>query len=282
MVDTVNPEDTVPPADPEHPVSIYQAIAALEAQQKAGALCIVIASRGSTPRHSGSKMLVHPDGSILGTVGGGELETRVIREALEAIADGQPRRLEYSMVDPNRGDPGVCGGQVEVYVEPILPKPMLVVIGAGHVGKAVIRLAHWLGFYTAVSDDRQEFCTPEVVPDADVYCAVAMPELPQHLTITPWTYLVLTTRGASLDVAGLPALLATPAPYIGVIGSRRRWATTRRLLIEQGVSEAKIDRIRSPIGLELNAETPQEIAISILAEIIQFRRGGHGQSMSAD
>ena len=117
-------------------------------------LCTVIGSHGSTPRHTGSKMLVYADGSIFGTVGGGELENRVIQEAVQAIADGLPRRVSYSMVDPQRGDPGICGGQVEVYVEPILPKPLLVVIGAGHVGKAVLHLAHWLGFLTAVSDDR--------------------------------------------------------------------------------------------------------------------------------
>ena len=115
---------------------------------------MVVRSKGSTPRHSGSKMLVYPDGSIVGTVGGGELENRVIREALDAISDGSSRMLEYQMSDPERGDPGVCGGQVEVYVEPFRPKPTIVVIGAGHVGKAVAHLAHWLGFWVILNDDR--------------------------------------------------------------------------------------------------------------------------------
>jgi xanthine/CO dehydrogenase XdhC/CoxF family maturation factor len=114
-------------------------------------------------------MLVYPDGTFIGTVGGGDLEHRVLDEAWMAISDGQPRHLHYNMADPSRGDPGVCGGQVEVFVEPILPPPLLVVIGAGHVGKAVVHLAKWLGFRTAVSDDRAEFCTPEATPGADAY-----------------------------------------------------------------------------------------------------------------
>lgn len=260
-------------------MSIYRALAQLEERNEAGALCTIVRSQGSTPRHTGSKMVVYPDGAFIGTVGGGELENRVIAAARQALLDGRPRLLEYSMADPGRGDPGVCGGQVEVYVEPIQPKPTLVVVGSGHVGKAVAHLAKWLGFYVAVNDDRPDFCTPEAVPDADAYYPVLMAELPQHLNITPWTYLVLTTRGMNVDVEGLPQLLDTPAAYIGVIGSQRRWAATRKALLEMGLPAEKIDRVRSPIGLELNAETPEEIAVSILAEIIMLRQGGDGKVM---
>jgi xanthine dehydrogenase accessory factor len=178
------------------------------------------------------------------------------------------------MTDPKRGDPGSCGGQVEIFVEPIQPKPTLVVIGSGHVGKAVASLAHWLGFRVAVNDDRPEFCTPEAVPDADAYYICSIKDLPNQLDINPLTFLVLTTRGVDIDVPGLPALLNTHAAYIGVIGSRRRWATTRKTLLEAGVPEEKLERVRSPIGLKLNAETPEEIAVSILAEIILLRNGG--------
>ena len=261
-------------------MSIFHALAKLEGENGAGALCTVISSQGSTPRHTGSKMLVYPDGSIAGTIGGGEMENRVIAEARQAILDGRPRRLEYNMTDPARGDPGVCGGQVEIFVEPLQPKPTLVVVGSGHVGRAVAHLAHWLGFRVAVNDDRPEFCTPEAVPDADEFYPVPMAELPRHLSLTPWTYLVLTTRGVNVDVEGLPALLDAPAAYIGVIGSQRRWAMARKQLLDQGVSDAKLDRVHSPIGLELNAETPEEIAVSILAEIIMLRQGGDGSVMS--
>jgi len=259
---------------------IYKAITELEDKNEAGAVCTVVRSRGSTPRHATSKMLVYPDGHIIGTVGGGELENRVIAEAQRAIQDGESRLLEYSMTDPQRGDPGVCGGQVEVFVEPIMPRPVLVVVGSGHVGKAVAHLAKWLGFRVAVNDDRPEFCNPQAVPDADEFYPVPMAELPDHLKITPWTYLVLTTRGVVVDVPGLPVLMESPAAYLGVIGSRKRWLTTRKALLEKGISEEKMMRVRSPIGLELKAETPEEIAVSIMAEIIMLRQGGDGKVMA--
>jgi xanthine dehydrogenase accessory factor len=262
-------------------MSIYQALRKLEEENRAGALCTVIESQGSTPRHSGSKMLVYQDGSITGTVGGGELENRVIAEALSSIKDGKARRLNYSMADPERGDPGVCGGQLEVYVEPILPKPTLVVIGAGHVGKAVAHLASWVGFRVVVNDDRPGFCTPEAVPGADEYFPIPIAQLPQQLEINPWTYLVLTTRGMSEDVEGLPEIMKYEPAYIGLIGSQRRWQTTRKKLIELGLPAEKLERVHSPIGLELKAETPEEIAVSILAEIIMLRNGGDGRIMSA-
>lgn len=261
--------------------TVFQALADLEVDNKAGALCTVVRSRGSTPRRTGSKMLVYLDGSIIGTVGGGEMENRVIAEARQAIMDGQPRMLEYNMVDPSRGDPGVCGGQVEVYVEPIQPKPTIVVVGAGHVGKAVAQLAHWLGYYVVVNDDRPGFATPEAAPGGDLYAPYTMNELPAHMEITPWTYLVLTTRGMNVDVAGLPALLDTPAGYIGVIGSQRRWSQAVKNMLAAGVSPEKLERVRSPIGLELNAETPEEIAVSIMAEIVMLLNGGDGGVMSA-
>ncbi len=138
------------------------------------------------------------------------------------------------MTDPARGDPGVCGGQVEVYVEPVQPKPMLVMIGVGHVGKAVAHLAHWLGFWVVVNDDRPDFCTPEAVPEADEYLPGPMAEFPDRMEINPSTYLILTTRGVNVDVLGLPALLDQPAAYIGVIGSQRRWADSKKKMLEQG------------------------------------------------
>lgn len=259
--------------------SIYQQIADLEKKNESAVLCTIVRSQGSTPRRATSKMIVFPDGNIIGTIGGGEVEQRIKLEALAALKTGKATILEYNMANPSEGDPGVCGGTVEVYVEPILPKPTLVVIGGGHVGKALTHLAHWLGFWVAVCDDRPEFSTPDSVPDADAYFPVKILELPEKFEITPWTYLVLTTRGVDIDVEGLPALLASNAAYIGVIGSRRRWMTTRKQLLERGIDQSSLDRVHSPIGLELNAETPEEIAVSIMAEIIMFRNGGNGQAM---
>lgn len=261
-------------------MTIYQALAHLEATGQSGVLCTVIACQGSTPRHEGSKMLVYPDGRTEGTVGGGELESRVAGAAREAFTDGKPRTLEFSMVEPQRGDPGVCGGTMTVFIEPILPPPTVVVIGAGHVGRAVVHLAKWLGFRVVVSDDRVEFCTPEATPGADVYLPVPMAELPDKIALTPQHFVILTTRNVMVDVPGLPALLETPAGYIGIIGSKRRWLTTQEKLREAGVPDTHLARIVSPIGLELNAETPEEIAVSILGELIMLRRGGDGKRMN--
>jgi len=137
--------------------AIYRALAEAEQSGQAAALCTVVKSEGSTPRHVGSKMLVFEDGRFLGTVGGGDLEHRVLGEAEKVIAEGRARLLSYALADPARGDPGVCGGQVEVFVEPIVPTARMVIIGGGHVGRATAHLAKWLGFRVAISDDRQEF-----------------------------------------------------------------------------------------------------------------------------
>jgi len=259
--------------------SIYQALSELEKNHESAALCTVVKSEGSTPRHGGSKMLVYPNGNFIGTVGGGELESRVIKAALESLNTGEAQNLSYTMADPSRGDPGVCGGTVEVFVEPILPPATVVVIGGGHVGKAVVHLAKWLGFRVAVSDDRAEFCNPESVPGADAYYPVPMAELAKQLKMTRQTYLVITSRGSGVDAAGMPGLLDSEVGYIGVIGSKRRWLTTVKALKEKGIPEERIARVHSPIGLELNAETPEEIAVSILAELLMLRNNGTGKMM---
>jgi len=258
---------------------LFESLAALARSGAPAALCTIIRARGSVPRHVGSKMLVHADGRAEGTIGGGEMESRVIAEALEALKAGQARIVAYALVNPQAGDPGVCGGEVEVFVEPIQPNPTLLIIGGGHVGRALAHLGRWLGFRVVLSDDRAEFCNPDAVPGADEYLLGPIAELPQRLTFTPETYIVMPTRGLPVDVAGLPVLLAQPHAYLGVIGSRRRWLTARQQLEERGVPAAQLEAVHAPMGLELNAETPEEIAVSILGEIIMLRRGGTGEPM---
>jgi xanthine dehydrogenase accessory factor len=167
-------------------------------------------------------------------------------------------------------------------VEPILPDPLVVIIGAGHVGKTIVHLAKWLGFRVAVSDDRVELCNAEATPEADAYYPVPMRELPNHIKIDRRTFLILTTRGSNKDVEGLAPLLDSPAAYVGVIGSKRRWATTVKGLKEQGVSDEALAKVHSPIGLELHAETPEEIAVIIMAEILMIRDKGTGKSMKSE
>jgi xanthine dehydrogenase accessory factor len=231
-------------------------------------LCTVVNTKGSVPRHAGAKMLVYNDGHFDGTVGGGEVENRVLDEAIASFKDGKTRFLTYDMIDPERGDAGICGGVVTVFVEPFLELPTVVVVGAGHVGKPIVHLAKWLGFRVVVSDDRTELCTPEETPGGDQYLPVPMSRIPEEMTLGLRTYLVLVTRGADVDIEGIPALLETDVPYIGLIGSTRRWAHTQEKLLEKGITKEALERIKSPIGIFIHAETPNEIAVSVMAEII--------------
>jgi len=260
-------------------MTILQTLAELERKGEPVAVATVVRAHGSVPRHDGSKMLVRADGRIEGTIGGGDMESRVIREALAALADGETRMLSYAFRDVEKGDVGVCGGEVEVFVEPVLPRSQVIVAGGGHVGRAVAHLAHWLGFRVVVTDDRAEYASPESAPDADEHIHCALSELPERTRIDRSTFVLLTTRGMPVDIVGLPALLATDAAYIGVIGSRRRWETCVEKLRAGGMSGDDISRITSPIGLELNAESPEEIAVSIMAEIIMLQRKGTGARM---
>lgn len=260
-------------------MSIYQAAADLERTGDEGVLCTIIKSSGSTPRHETSKMIVFPDGHILGTIGGGELEIRVIKESLATLKDGKTRLLTYNYVDPAKGDVGVCGGSVEVYLEPIIKKTRLVVIGSGHVGKALCHIANWLNFKVIIADDRPEFCTADFIPEADERICAPLEVLTDQIESDGHTFIVLTTRGNEIDIAVLPQVLKKKIGYIGVIGSIRRWEVTKKALIAGGISENLIKKVHSPIGLELNAETPEEIAISIMAEILMIKNHGTGKKM---
>lgn len=261
-------------------LDFYREAAALRGRGDSAALCTIVASSGSVPRHIGSKMIVLADGNLIGSVGGGEIENRVVQEGLSALHEKTPRKLVYHLVDPTCGDPGICGGTVEVFVEPVLPDPVILIIGGGHVGKAVAHLAKWMGYHVVVSDDRPEFCTPAMNPDADEWVLCSMAELPGRIRIHSQTYLILTTRGSLIYTAGLPVLLESKAAFIGIIGSKRRWLTTRKNLLAAGISEEKLNKVVSPIGIELKAEAPEEIAVSILAEIQMIRTGASGARMT--
>jgi xanthine dehydrogenase accessory factor len=256
-------------------------LVAVQEEGESVALATIVKASGSVPRHAGAKMLIYPDGVTKGSVGGGEMESRVVQEAMEALNDGVPKMISYSLVDPAKGDPGICGGTAEIYVEPYLPPATVLIVGCGHVGRAVANIADWLGYVVAVTDDREELVIPEEIPGADYYLKGEIEEVLEGFKVNQLTYIVMATRNADVDRKSLPHLLDTPAPYIGVIGSRRRWEETKKLLRVDGLTEEEIRRFHSPIGLDLQAETPEEIAISILAEVIMVRKGGSGRPMAA-
>ena len=214
-------------------------------------------------------MLVGLNAELLaGTIGGGEMESRALKAASSAITSGKASTLSVDLIDPASGDAGVCGGTVELFIEPLLSAPTLLIIGAGHVGKALVHLAKWCGLRVLLMDDRVELCTPEAAPGADVYLPGPLREKLGEVQLNPTTCVALMTRGFPMDVSVLPLLLASPAKYVGVIGSKRRWATAQAALLAQGMSQADLARVHAPIGLEIGAETPEEIAVSVMAEII--------------
>ena len=259
---------------------VYEALAQAQRDGVSVVLATVIETEGSMPRHAGSKMVVYEDGTLVGTVGGGAMESLVVKEALAALGDGQSRTRTYSLNNIEDGDPGICGGTARIFIEAVGSSPMLVVVGGGHVGKALAELGKWSGYRVVISDDRAEYCNPEYLPGMDGYAVCKPGEILQHVKMTRQTYVAAVTRGVPIDVHLIPALLDTAVPYIGLIGSRRRWALTAKALREDhGLTAEQLSRVRSPIGLELQAETPKEIAVSILAEIIMLRRGGTGEPM---
>ncbi len=233
-------------------------------------LATVISTTNSVPRRPGSKMLVYSDGRSSGSVGGGEMEARVRAEALEALAERRPRTLSYELVDPVRGDPGVCGGRAEIYLEPHMPTSTIYIVGFGHVGQAVAELARWLGYRVVAWDDRAEL--DDMAPDGVVRATGTIDAALSDVPIDEHTYVVMVTRNVDLDATILPPLLASPAAHIGLMGSTRRWATTRQRLVDSGVEPTLLERVESPIGKEIAAETPAEIAVSILARIIEHER----------
>jgi xanthine dehydrogenase accessory factor len=235
-------------------------------------LATIVDTKRSVPRRAGTKMLVYSDGSTFGTVGGGEMEAKVIAEAIASIRTGRPRSVQYELVNPNRGDPGICGGELTLYLEPYMSPHTVYVIGCGHVGVAVIDLAHWIGYHTIAIDDRPDLVTEEALPNADVRFAGVVADAMEAYPVPEDASIIVVTRSPEMDVRILPELLETPARYIGVMGSRKRWASTREHLIAAGVAAERLDNLHVPIGIELNAETLEEIAVSILSEVIRENR----------
>jgi len=260
--------------------AVYDALAQAQADGEAVALATVVNTQGSMPRHAGSKMIVRLDGSTVGTIGGGAMESLVIKEALTALDDGNTRLPTYSLNNLEDGDPGICGGTAQIFIEPINAAPTLLVIGGGPCGVELAQLGKWAGYRVILSDDRAEFCNEGYLPGMDNYIVCQPGQITSHVKIGRQTFVAAVTRGLPVDVHLIPALLKTEAAYIGLIGSRRRWAlTVKALQDDYGLTKDDLARVHAPIGLELQAETPKEIAVSILAEIIMLRRGGTGQPM---
>jgi xanthine dehydrogenase accessory factor len=262
--------------------TIYEAIAEAVCQRKAVALATIVQTSGSTPRQVGTKMLIRPDGTTIGTIGGGALEASIVEAAQEALSEGKSRLVHYGLrADKHDEDLGVCGGDLDVFIDIVAPQLTLLLIGAGHVAIPLAQLAHLLGFRTVVFDDRAEYANRDYFPQAEEVLVEDFETGLKALDITPGTWVVIATRSHESDAVALRVVVESPAVYIGLLGSRRKVSLIFKVLREAGVGEDQLARVYAPVGLDLGAETPEEIALSIMAEIIMLRQGGKGQPLSA-
>ncbi len=251
-------------------MEIYEELLRLKKEGRPSAVATIVQCVGSSPQKEGAKMLVRGDASTMGTLGGGCIEAEVIQAALMAMKDGTPQTLPFELTEKQGGL--VCGGRVLVYIEPVIPEPRLVILGAGHVGKALSKIARFSGFKVTVVDDRAEYANRTLLPDADEIFVAAFEDTFKKVVADRSTYIVIATRGHNHDLDALKAALGTDAHYVGLMGSRRKKALIFKSLENQGFSGKDIGRVIIPVGLPIKSVTPEEIAVSIMAQIIQQRR----------
>jgi xanthine dehydrogenase accessory factor len=252
---------------------LYQEIVELRRQGVRAALATIIARKGSTPRKDAAKMLIYEDGRQMGSIGGGCMEAEVCREAMMALRSERPKLLSFDFTEEDAEESALlCGGVMEVYVEPILPDPTLFIFGAGHVGQAVASIARTLGFKIAVVDDRIKYANSERFPQADDFYVNSWEEVFASLPVNDSSYLLIATRGHKYDLSCLRYAIQTPARYIGLLGSRRKTKLLYEALEREGIDPACFQRVFAPVGLEIGSETPEEIAVSIAAELVAVRK----------
>lgn len=232
--------------------------------------------RGSGPRNEGAKMLVDPEGNTFGTIGGGGMEQKLVEEALETLKEGQPRTLTFALgVEPTEDAIAVdskCGGEVKIFLDVITPDPRVIVVGSGHIGKPVADLANTVGFEVIVIDDAAT-ATPERFPFAKIHAGSFEEEL-ERVEVRPSDLIAIVHGETDYELAALRSFLPRKPAYIGLLGSRNKAAEHKRQLLVEGFPGEEIEKISAPIGLVIGAETPEEIAISIVAELIEARRRG--------
>ena len=255
-------------------MDIYEQIVQLRQQGRRGAVATIVNVRGSIPSFETAKMLVRDDGSIVGTVGGGCVEAEVWQAAREVMESEKPRTLTFNLNQNPKYDTGlVCGGTLDIFIEPVLPPASLYIFGAGHVALSLYRTAKNAGFDVSIIDDRESYANRERFPDAKEVIAEdydkAMSRLAPHET----SYLVIVTRGHRDDMRVLRWAVQTQARYIGMIGSQRKVIAIYKELEKEGIAAEKLARVYAPVGIDIGAITPEEIAVAIVAELIAIRRG---------
>lgn len=257
-------------------MDLFEEIVRLRREGKRAALATIVHTDGSIPSYESSRMLVREDGSIAGTIGGGCVEADVWAAAKEVIRAESPRKMVFNLNHEATYDNGlICGGTLEVFVEPILPRPTLYIFGGGHVSMALAHAACTAGFAIGVVDDRETFANSQRFPMArEIY--TTFEEAFEKITPNTSSYLVIVTRGHRDDMRVLGWAVQTAARYIGMIGSKRKVLSVYKALEKDGIPMEKFERVKAPVGLDIGALTPEEIAVSIAAELIGVRRNAAG------
>ena len=254
-------------------MDLFEEIARLRRTGQKCALATIVQVNGSIPSYESAKLLVREDGSIMGTVGGGCVEAEVWNAAREVMETEKPKHLTFSLGQDAAYDNGlICGGQLNVFVEPILPQPNALIFGAGHVSKSLAQVSQLAGFRVSVIDDREQFANRERFPDAEDVFADEYETVFPKLNLNANSYVIIVTRGHRDDMRVLRWAVGTNAKYIAMIGSKRKTIAIVKELESEGFSRELFTRIHAPMGLEIGAITPEEIAVSVVAEMIAARR----------
>jgi len=257
---------------------IYEAAVELRKQGRKGALATIVNVRGSIPSFETAKMLVRDDGSIVGTIGGGCVEAEVWQAAREVMEQEKPRTLTFNLNNDPKYDSGlVCGGTLDVFIEPVVPAAELYIFGAGHISLSLYKAARLAGFEITVVDDRESYSNRERFPEAKNVHAddfdIVMPQLNPGEN----SYVVIVTRGHRDDMRVLRWAVGTRAKYIGMIGSQRKVLAIYKELQKEGIAREMLERVHAPVGLDIGAILPEEIAISIVAELIAVKRNSQAE-----
>ena len=255
-------------------MDIYEQIVELRRQGRRGAVATITNVRGSIPSFKTAKMLVRDDGSIVGTIGGGCVEADVWQAAREVMESEKPRTLKFDLNQDPKFDTGlICGGTLEIFVEPVLPPAILYLFGAGHVALNVCRIAANAGFEVTVTDDRSSYASKERFPAAHEVHALDFDEAMKKIDPSEFSFIVIVTRGHRDDMRLLRWAVQTRSRYVGMIGSKRKVIGIYKALLAEGLPAHLFDRVHAPIGLDIGAVTPEEIAVAVTAELIAIRRG---------
>ena len=253
-------------------LEIYQEIINLISKGEHAILATIISKCGSAPRSAGAKMLIKRDGTSLGTIGGGGVEHQIRKKAIEIMNSGESEVVHLDLFGIEDSAGPICGGQMDILLEPIMPPETLYLFGAGHISESVAAIGKRLAFRVVVIDPRAEFNNTERFPTADFLIVEEYANAFSQLDINQRSYIVIFTHGHNFDEQCLQFAVGTGGKYIGMIGSQKKVKEIRGHLLRKGISEQQLDRVHAPIGLAIGAETPEEIAISILAEIIKVKK----------